>query len=153
MSVDPFTALGVAGNIITLVDFTWKLFSGAYTIYHSESGTSDKNAVLEVIARNVSSLSSAVMMEHAHSRELQSLATESQRVAEKILSALEKLKVNGSKSRWASLKVALEEIWSHSEIDSLETTLSKLQTQVTAHVQRMMGYAGVTLRELLTSLT
>ncbi len=149
MAVDPFTALGVAGNIINLVDFTWKLFSGAYTIYRSESGTSDKNAVLEVIARHVSSLSGAVMAEHAHSKDLQSLVSESKSVAEKILGALEKLNFNGSKSRWASLKVALKDVWSQSEIDNLETTLSKLQARVTAHVQHLMGYVGFTLGKLL----
>ena len=150
---DPFSALGLAGNIITFVDFTWKLFSGAYTIYRSESGTSDKNAVLQVIAGNVRSLSGAVMVEHAHSQDLQSLAAETKRVAEQILDALEKLKVNGSKSRWASLKVALKEVWSQSEINNLETTLSKLQAQVAAHVQHMMGYANVTPGQLLTRLT
>ncbi len=153
MAVDPFTALGVAGNIINLVDFTWKLFSGAYTIYRSESGASDKNAVLEVIARHVSSLSGAVMVEHAHSQDLQSLAAESKSVAEKILGALEKLKLNGSKSRWASLKVALKDIWSQSEIHNLETTLSKLQARVTAHVQHLIGYVCVTLRKRLSALT
>ena len=148
---DPFSALGLAGNIITFVDFTWKLFSGAYTIYRSESGTSDKNAVLQVIAGNVRSLSGAVMVEHAHSQDLQSLAAETKRVAEQILNALENLKVNGSKSRWASLKVALKEVWSQSKINNLETTLSKLQAQVTAHVQHMMGYANATPRKLLTT--
>ena len=153
MAVDPFTALGVAGNIINLVDFAWKLFSGAYAIYRSESGTSDKNSVLEVLARDVSLLSGAVIAEEAHSQDLQILATESKRVAKQILGALETLKVNGPNSRWASLKVALKEIWNHREIDDLETTLSRLQAQITAHVQHMMGYANVIHRSLLTTLT
>ncbi len=139
---DPFTALGVAGNIITFVDFTWKLFSGAHAIYRSQSGSSDKNAVLEVIARDVSTLSDAIVVEQSQSEALRSLATKSKRVAEKVLEALEKLKVQGSNSRWKSLKVALKEVWSHSEIDGLEKALSALQSQVTSHVQYLMGQVG-----------
>jgi hypothetical protein len=136
---DPFAALGLAGNIITLIDFTWKLFAGAHTIYRSHAGTSDENVVLEVIVRDISSLSGAVIVEQARSEKLQLLAAESKRVAEELLHALEKLKAKGRNTRWGSLKAALKEVWSRGEIENLEKSLSKLQAQVTAHIQHLMG--------------
>lgn len=56
-----------------------------------------------------------------------------------MVDALEKLKVKGPKTRWASLKVALKDVWNRAEIEDLEQRLSKLQVQVTAHVQHLMG--------------
>jgi hypothetical protein len=138
---DPFAALGLAGNIITFVDFTWKLLSGAHSIYRSHSGTSESNELLQIIARDVSSLSNAVLIEESSFKDLDlyGLATETRRVADEILNALEKLKVHGGKSRWKSLKAALKDVWSREEIENLEQRLSKLQAQVTAHVQQLMG--------------
>jgi hypothetical protein len=60
-------------------------------------------------------------------------------VADEILNALEKLKVHGRKSRWMSLKAALSDVWSRDEIENLEQRLSKLQAQVSAQVQHLMG--------------
>jgi len=136
---DPFAALGLAGNIITLIDFTCKLFAGAHTIYRSHTGTSDENAVLEVIVRDISSFSGAIFVEQARSEQLRLLAAESKRVAEELLRALERLKVQGRNTRWGSLKAALREVWSRSEVENLEKSLSKLQAQVTAHIQHLMG--------------
>ncbi|KAK3898926.1 hypothetical protein C8A05DRAFT_18559 [Staphylotrichum tortipilum] len=137
--LDPFTAVGLAGNIITFIDFTRELLSGARAIYRSHSRTSDENAVLGVIARDVSSLSDKVIVEQARSEDLRALATESKRVAEDLVGALEKLKVEGSNTRWASFKVALKDVWNRGEIEDLERRLEKLQVQVTAHLQHLMG--------------
>ena len=139
MAADPFMALGLAANIITFVDFVWKLCSGADAIFHSPSGSSDENAVLEVIAHDVRSLGDAVIVEQAHSEDLRALATQSKRVAEEVLGALERLKVQGNNTRWKSLKVALKDVWGRGEIHNLEQRLLKLQAQVTAHVQHLMG--------------
>jgi hypothetical protein len=138
---DPFPALGLAGNIITFIDFSWKLLSGAHSIYRSHSGTSESNEVLEMIARDVSTLSKAVRVEQSSFEDsnIYGLAKETKRVADELLKALEKLKVQGRTSRWKSLKAALKDVWSREEIEDLEQRLSKLQAQVTAHVQHLMG--------------
>jgi hypothetical protein len=138
---DAFSALGLAGNIITFVDFTWKLLSGAHDIYRSHSGTSEGNELLQIIARDVSSLSNAVLAEQSSFEDsnLYGLATETKRVADEVVNALEKLKVQGTKSRWKSLRAALKDVWSREEIENLEQRLSKLQVQVSAHVQHLMG--------------
>lgn len=70
---------------------------------------------------------------------MRALSAESQRLASEVVDALEKLKVKGTKTRWASLKVALKDVWNRAEIEDLEQRLSKLQVQVTAHVQHLMG--------------
>ena len=136
---DPFSALGLAGNILTFVQFTCDLISGAHDIYQSQSGASGQNAVLALVSRDVASLSGKITTEQGHSEDLRALVAESQRLASEVVDALEKLKVKGPKTRWASLKVALKDVWNRAEIEDLEQRLSKLQVQVTAHVQHLMG--------------
>ncbi|KAK4040863.1 hypothetical protein C8A01DRAFT_45882 [Parachaetomium inaequale] len=114
------------------------VFSGAHAIYQSHSGTSDGNAVLQAIARDVKSLSDAVVVEHAHSEDLRVLVTESRRVAVELLDVLEKLKVRGPKSHYKSLKVALRDAWGRDEIDSLEQRLSSLQAQISVAVKGLV---------------
>jgi hypothetical protein len=84
-------------------------------------------------------LSGKITTEQGHSEDLRALVAESQRLARAVVDALEKLKVKGPKTRWASLKVALKDVWNRAEIEDLEQRLSKLQVQVTAHVQHLMG--------------
>ncbi|KAK4126799.1 hypothetical protein N657DRAFT_687204 [Parathielavia appendiculata] len=54
------------------------------------------NALLQIIARDVSSLGEAVLVEQAQSETLRSLALENKRLTEQMLVALEKLKVKGA---------------------------------------------------------
>jgi hypothetical protein len=75
----------------------------------------------------------------SNSEDLRALATETRRVAEELLDVLERLKVKGPNNRYESFRVALKDAWSRDEVESLEQRLSKLQAQVTAHMQYLMG--------------
>lgn len=137
--MDPFSALGLASNIISLVDFIWKLAAGTQAIYQSSSGVSKENAFLEAIARDMRRLSSAIVVDDAHSDALRSLAVESKSMADQLLHAVDKLRVESEASSWASFKSALREVWSRSDVKALYRRLSELQKQITTHIQYLVG--------------
>lgn len=120
MALDPFTALGIAGNVVQFVDFTWKLILGSRAIYNSSTGTSKDHAVIHTIAAVVTRLSDGITSSGA-SPELEKLATESKRIADELLKLLEKLKVKGKKTVWQSFAVAMKEVCSRHDIDELYT--------------------------------
>ncbi|KAI9770675.1 MAG: hypothetical protein M1839_003059 [Geoglossum umbratile] len=56
MVLDPFSALGVAGNIVQFVDFTGRLFSKSRELYRSTSGTTAENEELGRVTRELQAL-------------------------------------------------------------------------------------------------
>jgi hypothetical protein len=49
MGLDPFSALGVAANVVQFIDFGSKLISESHEIYKSATGTSTGMVELEMI--------------------------------------------------------------------------------------------------------
>ncbi len=65
--MDPLSALGLAGNIITFVQFAGALFSGAQQIRLSADGASEEIATIEDIYAKPASFSSGLKVEPRHS--------------------------------------------------------------------------------------
>ena len=55
-AMDPFYALGLAGNVIQFVDFGGGLLSGSLELYKSVDGTSSTNKELEFPVKNLNEL-------------------------------------------------------------------------------------------------
>jgi hypothetical protein len=51
--LDPFTSIGLAGNIFQFVDFAGNVLSGAQNIYNSENNATDANQELEDVAKHL----------------------------------------------------------------------------------------------------
>jgi hypothetical protein len=54
--MDPLTAVGLAGNIITFVDFSIEVLSRARQLYDSASGATAENEELESLTKNLKAL-------------------------------------------------------------------------------------------------
>lgn len=54
--LDPFTALGLAGNLVQFVDFLYKLLSESKSLYASSIGASAENIILETVAKDLNLL-------------------------------------------------------------------------------------------------
>jgi len=99
MVLDPLSAIGLAGNIVQFVDFSFKLVTETRSIYHSTSGVTTENVLLSAIADDIQKLSDG--LEFSPSRRtaasisgLQSLAVEAQEVAKELLDAISKLRAS-----------------------------------------------------------
>jgi hypothetical protein len=140
MVLDPFAALGLAGNIVQFVDFLVKLLSESRVLYQSTAGASDENVVFQKIAQHLQSLASNLTTSSVTPRqvprELKDIAGSCQDVASELLQALERLKVTGSHRRWKSFVQALKSM----HIAQLTARLDRLQSQLNTRLLAMMRY-------------
>jgi hypothetical protein len=143
--LDPFTALGVAGNIVQFVDFTAKLISKSREIYESAEGASVEHLDLEAIANNLSQLTERLQKdvqqhllppidegvplsetkENRAELQLGSINSKCSREADALLSILRDLKVDGEHKKWKSFRLALMTVWKEDQIKGVVSRLSK----------------------------
>ncbi|KAK6955382.1 hypothetical protein Daesc_003017 [Daldinia eschscholtzii] len=135
---DPFTALGTASSILTLVEFTWKLLTNTYTTYKSTTGGDDSNRILSLIAEDVTRFAEAISMAHDCEDGLRELVEEARSISRELLEVLEKLQVRGIKTAWKSFVVTLNELWQSSEVKTLSERLIKLQNAIIFHMQKLL---------------
>jgi hypothetical protein len=144
--MDPLSALSNAGNIIQFVDFGCKLVSRSRQLYKSLDGVLSDKVIVEVLAHDLKSLSTNLrnslrenqpvdLTRQVYSEDdaaLDDLCRRCQGIAEKLLSRLYKLKVQGVSSyrNWESFKKALRSSWSREEIDSLAAQLHEIRSEI-----------------------
>jgi ABC-type transporter Mla subunit MlaD len=134
MTLDPFTSLGLASNIIQFVDFATKLIGESRTIYKSASDAGKDNLVLQAVTNDLSRLTNSIVTSNNFSDDLRKLANETRSISAELSDVLEKLRSKRSKTRWNSFIVAIREAWSQDKINSTSSRLSRLQAQVNTHL-------------------
>jgi hypothetical protein len=132
---DPFLVLSTTSSIITLLEFTWKLFGESKAIYDSKTGESDDGAVLGSVASDIRRLNDAIKVSPGCDKDLRNLIAQSQAVAQELLDALDEMKIRGDKTRWKSFVAALNEVWHKGKVETFQRRLAQLQGQVASHVQ------------------
>ncbi|KAI0593106.1 hypothetical protein F4775DRAFT_608331 [Biscogniauxia sp. FL1348] len=132
--MDPFTALGVASNIVAFVDFACRLFTETRDIYKSASGTTEQNLLLEDISRNVLDFSTGLSHCHSSQPRLKSISKQCEIIAKDLLETLDTLKLKGERSKWQSFRSALREVRKKSEIDRLADSLAKVQMNIVQYI-------------------
>lgn len=145
--MDPLTTLGVAANVIQLVQFAGKLISESQEAYDSLDGTSHRNTHLEAMALNLQTLlaqlskeptePASILPSRAESsartsaeENLKQLVTDSKEIAKQLLMTLQNLKVQVGNRRWRSVKQALTSAWKQKDIAELQTRLSDIRQQI-----------------------
>jgi hypothetical protein len=116
--LDPLTALGLAGNIVQFVDFTIRLFEDAHKIHKSAHGALQENLDVETVAKTIRILQMKLRLPRGHSmiadgkaeNSLEQLCSSCDEIAEELLEVLGKLKVQGNKSPWKSMRQAIKSI-------------------------------------------
>jgi hypothetical protein len=160
MSVDPLTALSVAGTIVQFVDFGTKLISRSKELYQSVDGALGVNKELEKIVEDLSKLlvklQRPVRLKNTSSGNdldedaLESLCTACRNVANEMLKRLEGLKVNGNNGRWKCFGKALKSAWSRHELETLRRRLlafeNALRTRVLVGLRYVSSNSSFLLR-------
>ena len=138
-TMDPVSAVGLSGNVIQLVDFVCKLIQESRDIYTSASGLVGKgNSVLKEIAVDINRLTNQIRISPDHSGELRSLASKAQAVSQEILVTLQKLTVDGEKTRWKSFRAALKAVWTQDKLDEMSASLRDIQSQINMHLHTLL---------------
>lgn len=138
--MDPFTALGVACNIVQFVDYGATLTSSVLELYRSADGALSANLELETIITDLAQVTTNVM-KSTSSREvtsdefaLQKVALSCKRLAEDILAVLRGLKVQSRHQKWKSFRQAVKSVWKEREIQDYVRRLQAIQSELGIHM-------------------
>ncbi|KAK8070389.1 hypothetical protein PG997_010592 [Apiospora hydei] len=136
--MEALAALGLASNIVSFVDFTWKLLTGANEIYASGAGVANEAEFLDAITKDVRHHNGRIAAIPNATPELQGLVQKCDEIAQEPLRGLEKLRVKGDKTRWKSFLVALHGVRSKKRVEQLTDKISQDQTRISAHIQELL---------------
>ena len=140
MPLDPLTAIGLAANILQFAEFTWGLVSEAREIHHSSSGASSDHDVLEKTTAHLHLVTSKIKDVPATvGPDLRDIAFSCQDISDRILHALNKIRAQGSKSRWKSFLLALKATLADRELGILVDRLERVQKQLMVGMLFMLG--------------
>ena len=151
MTLDPFTSIGLAANIIQFITFASKLLSEGHEIYKSATGVTAENEELELVVRDLSEISQSLQEATPSSPasssssssssycapEINDLAPACQKVADELLSVVESLRVKegGTKHRrWHSFVQALRTVWKKEKITALRNRLDVIQKELVVRI-------------------
>lgn len=133
--LDPVTSLGLASNIIQLVDFGAKCIKNAREI--AENGCTEEQSRLRVIISDLVSVANDIEKQKSNAQ-LTNLAAETQHVAQELSQLLEKVKIDDQDPRKPRLgkrkrsvaKQVIYSAWKRNDINKLEQDLSHLRQQL-----------------------
>ena len=153
MVMDPFSAISLASAIVQFVDFSGKLISKSYQLYHSTNGALQENEELEKIISDVRSLNRGVISNvkskddktsvSKDERSLEILAAECQKIADELLRVFGDLKVPQPHHKWSSINKAVATAWNKSKIEELTGRLKRLREQIDSRILDMMRFIAL----------
>jgi len=137
--VDPLTAISLASNIISFIDFSWSLLTGAKELHDSRRKTTKENARIGAIVHDLKEYSldlgaASVSAHHAksrHEKALQALAAECHTLCKELLQVTKN-------SRWHALRKTWEALRRTDEISSIELRLDKCRAQMNARLLALL---------------
>ncbi|KAK4442845.1 hypothetical protein QBC34DRAFT_363014 [Podospora aff. communis PSN243] len=133
--MDPLTGLSVASNIISFVSFAFGLITETRKVFCSASGATADSIVIQTIVDDVENFNASLSASRHATPQLRELMSQSSKMAANLQDGLRRLRTKHKRSAWASLKVALEQVWSKDDMNSFLASLGRLQTQVMGHIQ------------------
>ena len=136
--LDPVAAIGLAGNIVQFVDFSWKLIDEARDLYGSSSGASQEHDLLELIFSDLNTLNDKLTAPTALGaipESLRNLASQCKDFVEQLFRILKDLKVKGDNRKWKSFLQALRTIWKKEQIEQLVKQLERLRDAMQFRLQ------------------
>lgn len=136
--MDPLSALSLAATVVQFIDFAHSLVSGSREIYNSANGLTEGNAVLELIARDVSEHADRIPVNFGNSDaglRLQQLAKKSRDLAASIIRILDDLNANRNKpSKWQSFVLLLRSVHKAPQLQMLVDQVASLQAQINSNL-------------------
>ena len=151
--MDPFTALGLASNVIQIIDFSCRLVSKGQKIYKSADGTSMENVDTEAAANDLEILNTKLQRSFDTSdynsqsmsdedRSLIDLCQKCSRLAIELQTKLNGLKVTGKHRKWKSARQALKSVSGKDGIEELANSLSVYRDEINLNITISLRYCG-----------
>jgi hypothetical protein len=139
--MDPLTAIGLGGNIITFVDVSTKVLSKAKQLYKSASGATSENDELESLTKSLKNLADRTRRKPSNNPNdgrlnitsetvLDTLREQCIQVADELLEMLEAVKVKADGGALKSAIQAVKMVWKQDRIDGIQRRLDRISKQL-----------------------
>ena len=148
MALEAVAAVGLAGSVITLIDFAVKLVSKGRQYHKSADGSLKEVVDVKVVSDNLGRLSqnvigSAQSFSHSgaslhESQALQAVAENCLEAASELGAVLAKLGHLGPLSRWKSFRQAVKHLLGKKEIERLLQRLRLVREDLAIHLLVVM---------------
>lgn len=148
--LDPLTALGVAGNVLQIIDFGFQLVTDGNQIYHSSTGALEENKATDELAQDLQSLvvrlfESQTQWQKAHGDNpldpdevhLRNICDRCTEIAVELRNQLQNLRrLDGQQKyrRLKSYKQALISVWRKDHVDAIAARLARYQQELDTHI-------------------
>lgn len=141
--MDPLGAIGLAGNIITFVDFTSKLIAKTHEIYSSSTGITNEHADLAKVINDVHTMTrqldcSAGPPVTDDETALFDLVKECRKLSADLVRALKRLQTRNPSSKLESFHGAWRVMREKDNLESLEKRVDRYRRQILDRIVIMM---------------
>ncbi|KAI2465934.1 hypothetical protein F4781DRAFT_424459 [Annulohypoxylon bovei var. microspora] len=143
--MDLFSAIGLAGNVITFLDFGYKLLSKSKAIYMSTSGTSALNNELALETQRLQAVTAGLQTSSLigsisdQELALKQLATDCSSISSDLTQLLDNLKTRKPKSIRESIRTAFRDLKKKYEKDRLQSKLDRCRDQLNLQITTLMS--------------
>lgn len=145
--MDPLTAIGLAGNILAFIDFSYRVISGVNEVLSTPSGMTPENERLTVLVQDLNVVTHELITDiparTENEKQLCALAANCHVLSGELSEILRRLKVGDKKSKWEGLMVKWRSTRKEKEIDSIEQRLNGYRSQILIRLQVMFRYVFV----------
>ena len=147
LSMDLFSALGLASNVITFIDFTSRLISGSLELYHSTDGSTASHKVLEDVTKDLENLCDGLTPTRSNGLgggppdseiTLLPLLEPCKELGHELLIVLKGLKVQGRGKAWKSARQALKSVWKADKIKNYKEQLDLYRSQLASRLLSLL---------------
>jgi hypothetical protein len=145
--MDPFAAIGLAGNIINFIEFGHSVISKAKDIRNSTSGSSSANNALTSMTQRLQDMTLSLpgggsTAASNQSQSLAQLGMECHEVSEELLNLLENLRAKDPTSKRSTFRAALREMSGSKkeQVHQLERRLDRCRQQLNLELVNLAQY-------------
>ncbi|KAF6787568.1 hypothetical protein CSOJ01_15221 [Colletotrichum sojae] len=153
--MEAIEAIGLASGIISFIDFSWSLITGAKKLHASGRGTTKENARISNIIKDLKNftleLEPAQSGGSKHERAIAALANECRELAEELIEILKKLKAKKD-SRWESLQVMWASMRQSDNIAEIKSRLGECRAEINTRLLALINEQQSGLNSQLDSI-
>jgi hypothetical protein len=131
-------AIGLVGNIVQFISFSYALISKSAEIHKSATGLLSESLDLDVVSHDLRNLTREIA---CSSERLRDIASRCRIISDELIHAISQLKgkqqgvtSGGRPTKWQSFRKALKSVWTKGHIDELKSRLELLRDQMTLHL-------------------
>lgn len=151
--MDPLTAIGLASNILSFIDFSFNLIGGSHRLLNSASGLTPENCRLGTVVEDLKVVTERLVSDlpgkTQNEKELCKLADDCHTISRELLDILSRLKLGDKKSKWNAFRAKWQSMMQEKSIASIEESLRSYQSMILIRLNFMLRYVNRPLNQCL----